>query len=280
MATDETRHGPGDPYSRVDYRRLIAWEKRVEREAPFLRELLARAPVRRVLDLGCGTGEHVAFFAREGAVAVGVDRSQSMLDAAREHETRGEGRFLLGSAEDAPALLAGEPAFGLAICLGNMLPHVREDAELEALVRAAHAVLAPGGLLLVQILNYHRILARGERHLPLDFRPGDAPAEARDDHLAPEIVFLRLLRPAPGGRVLFFPTTLVVDPADEEHPVRVDHSRRVELRAWTAEDLRPVLEGAGLEVTLAGDMSGGAFDPEASRDLVVVARRPEEGPRR
>ena len=75
-------HRPDDPYSRVNYRRLIAWEKRIAREGPFLRSLLGRAPERSVIDIGCGTGEHVAFFSAAGARAVGLDRSEAMLKEA------------------------------------------------------------------------------------------------------------------------------------------------------------------------------------------------------
>ena len=42
--------GPGDPYSRVEYRRVIAWDRRIAREGPFLRRLLQSAPDRSVLD--------------------------------------------------------------------------------------------------------------------------------------------------------------------------------------------------------------------------------------
>ena len=62
MSDDPNR--PDDEYSRVNYRRLIAWKKRIVREAPFLRSLLGRAPDRSVIDLGCETGEHGAFFSR------------------------------------------------------------------------------------------------------------------------------------------------------------------------------------------------------------------------
>src|SRR5690606_4013399 len=80
-----------DPYARAEYRRVIAWGPRIERERPFLLSLLERAPDRSVVDLGCGTGEHVAFFAEVGARAIGIDRSEDMISQARDHEARGKG---------------------------------------------------------------------------------------------------------------------------------------------------------------------------------------------
>ncbi|HSN85517.1 MAG TPA: class I SAM-dependent methyltransferase, partial [Thermoanaerobaculia bacterium] len=73
-----------DPYSRVDYRRMIAWPQRIEREWPFLERILATGPSRRVLDLGCGTGEHSRRMAAAGLAVVGVDASESMIEKARE----------------------------------------------------------------------------------------------------------------------------------------------------------------------------------------------------
>ncbi len=256
---------PDDPYSRVNYRKLIAWKKRIERESPFLRRLLDAAPDRSALDLGCGTGEHTAFFAEEGARAVGVDRSETMLAAAADHERAGHGRFVEGDLLDLGTALGDEPPFGLAICLGNVLPHVKEDDELLRLLRGAHDALRPGGALLVQIVNYEGILSTGRRHLPVNLREGDE---------GEEIVFLRLMKDAGDGRILFFPATLELRHDDEEEPLRMIQSRRVELRAWTRDSLSPVLAEAGLEPSWHGDMHGGPFDAERSPDLVVVARRP------
>ena len=261
MSDDPPR--PDDQYSRVNYRRLIAWEKRIAREAPFLLSLRDRAPERSVIDVGCGTGEHVAFFAAADMRAVGLDRSESMIRAARDHEEAGKGRFVLGDAIEARAALGDEPSFGLAICLGNMLPHMAEYADLARFLASLHDILLPGGLLLIQILNYEGILATGKRHLPVNLRPGDD---------GKEIVFLRLMSPAEDGRVLFFPATLELDP-HAEAPLTVTMSRRVELRAWTRADLVPALAAAGFDVAFHGDMTGGEFVREDSPDLVVVATR-------
>jgi len=258
-----TTEGPADPYSRVQYRRLVAWGARIEREGPFLLEILDAAPDRSVIDFGCGTGEHVAFLAEQGAHAVGLDASASMLEAATDHERGGLGRFVEGDLREADRVLAGEPAFGAGLCLGNVLPHLLEDDDLAAFARAAHAVLRPGGALLLQILNYVRIREAGLRHLPVNVRPGDADQE---------IVFLRLLRVLDEDRILFFPTTLELD-ADAENPVRLERSKKVVLRTWTREALEGAFAAAGFDVTAHGDMQGGPFLPLESADLVLIARR-------
>jgi glycine/sarcosine N-methyltransferase len=258
-----TANRPDDPYARSEYRRLIAWEARIEREGPFLRGLLAAAPDRSVVDLGCGTGEHVAFFAREGARAVGLDRSEAMIEAARDHEARGEGRFVLGDALEAASVLADEPPFGLALCLGNMLPHLQEDEDLERFLAQVSFLLAPGGIFLLQILNYTRIREGAVRALPVNVREGEG---------GEEIVFLRLMKPQPDGRILFFPTTLTLD-AESEEPVAVATTRRVPLRAWTDADLCPRFEAAGMAFTLYGTMQGAPYDAQTSNDLVLTATR-------
>jgi SAM-dependent methyltransferase len=251
-----------DPYARSEYRRMVAWESRIKREGPFLTQALERAPERSVLDVGCGTGEHTAFFARLGARSVGIDRSEEMLAQAKDHEARSEGRFLLGDVTCAPELRKERP-FGLAICLGNMLPHITEEATLEALLGTVHDALLPQGLLVLQILNYQRILDQGIRHLPVNFREGEGEEE---------VVFLRLIKPVSSERILFFPTTLVVD-AEGSEPVSVRRTRRVELRPWTAAQLVPVFAGAGFQVELYGDLHGGDFLDQESHDLVMVAVR-------
>lgn len=255
--------GPGDPYSRVEYRRVIAWDRRIAREGPFLRRLIDGAPDPSVLDLGCGTGEHVAFFAGRGVRAVGLDRSEKMIEAAKDHERAGRGRFVLGEAADAGALLSDEAPFGLAICLGNMLPHLQDEGALSEFLGAVKDRLAPGGRFLIQLLNYDRIIDTPIRTLPVNVRPGDD---------GKEIVFVRVMAELPENKLAFFPTTLELDPAAEE-PITVKSTRRVELRAWREAELTEHLEQHGFRVTRYGDMTGGPFERMNSSDIVLVGTR-------
>lgn len=250
-----------DPYSRVDYRRLIGWPDRIRRESPLLRKILGSAPSRRVLDLGCGTGEHARFLATEGFTVLGIDASETMIAKARDRPLLPGLRFELGDLTRIAETT--RERFGAAICLGNTLPHLTGDDDLSAFARGVARRLLPGAPLLVQILNYGRIFDRQERYLPLNFRPESEG----------EIVFLRLMQPRDGGCVLFFPTTLRLRP-EAEVPVEVVSARRVNLRGWRPAELEEALATGGFgEQRALGGFDEQPFDPANSRDLVLIARR-------
>lgn len=249
-----------DPYSRLQYRRLIAWPERIEREWPFLDQVLGATRPARLLDLGCGTGEHARFLAERGFEVVGVDRSPAMIEQALEAPCPAGLRFVTGDLTALESLTEGE--FDGAICLGNTLPHLLSEAAVGAFLGGLRRRLKPGAPALFQLLNYERIFARQERVLPVNFRPLDGG----------ESVFLRLLELHPDGRVLFFPTTLELSP-DAAPPVTVAASKRVELHGWRRPELARLLAAAGFaERRSYGAFDGAAYRARGSRDLILVVR--------
>lgn len=148
---------------------MTDWEARMAAEGPFLRGVLERSAATRVLDAACGSGGHVLALAEWGYVAAGVDASPVMIEMARGKAAGrglaaplavadlaglsalvGEGR----AAEDDTAAVAQLAPYDAVLCLGNSLPHLQTQAELVQALRGMAAALRPGGLLVLQNLNY------------------------------------------------------------------------------------------------------------------------------
>lgn len=253
-----------DPYSRVEYRKLIAWPERIRREWRLLEEVLSSGPSRRVLEVGCGPGQHARALAEAGFEVVAVDRSEAMIADATEEPVPEGLTFVLGDMSEVDRLVEG--TFGAALCLGNTLPHLADEESLRAFAEALVRVLEPGAPLLLQILSYDRIHDRRIRFLPVSFRPLEGETQG-------ELVFLRLMDPLPDGRVRFYPTTLILTPG-EDPPLRLERSREVLLRGWRRAEVEAALRDAGILPERAlGGFDGAPFDPARSQDLILVARR-------
>jgi cyclopropane fatty-acyl-phospholipid synthase-like methyltransferase len=112
--------------------------------------------VGRVLDAGCGTGEHALLAASLGQVAVGVDLSERAIELATSKATeRGlDARFLVA---DALRLQDLGERFDTVLDCG--LFHVLDDTERERYVDSLAAVIPPGG-------RYHMLCFS-------DAQPGD-----------------------------------------------------------------------------------------------------------
>ncbi len=101
----------------------------------LLVEAALRRPREKVLDVGCGTGDVTrAIAGATGADCVGVDISESMLTAAREH---GVGRFVLADAQ----VHAFEERFDLVVSRFGVMFFDDPVAAFRNLLRAA----TPGG---------------------------------------------------------------------------------------------------------------------------------------
>ncbi|HYU24235.1 MAG TPA: class I SAM-dependent methyltransferase [Thermoanaerobaculia bacterium] len=252
-----------DRYAKIDYRSLIAWGPRLEREWPLLDEILRGAPSKSILDLGSGTGEHARFLAANGFDVTGVDSSPAMLEKSRA--AAGEQpnlRFLAGDMRHLANVVEGR--FGAAVCLGNALPHLSGEGDLRDLADGLRRVLLPGAPFVAQIINYDRIEAKKERALPLTFLPDPNDPAAT-------IIFPRTMEFLPDGRVIFMPTTLRQRP-DRDEPLELVATQRVEIRGWRRAEIERTFREAGFaSVEVFGSYQKAPFEAAESRDVILVA---------
>lgn len=111
----------------------------------------ARAPLRgkKVIDIGCGGGILAESMARKGADVTGIDLSEKALKVADLHSLESEVsvRYKHIAAEDMAAQEPGQ--YDVVTCM-EMLEHVPDPASI---VRAAAALVKPGGLVFFSTLN-------------------------------------------------------------------------------------------------------------------------------
>jgi cyclopropane fatty-acyl-phospholipid synthase-like methyltransferase len=96
----------------------------------------------RVLDAGCGSGEHALLAAARGADAVGVDVSPRAIEQARRKA--GE-RGLTVRFQVADALSLGELGLAFDTVIDSGLFHVFDDADRARYVTSLASVLPSGG---------------------------------------------------------------------------------------------------------------------------------------
>ena len=107
--------------------------------------------VRRILDLGCGTGNHAIRLAEQGYEVVGVERSERMLANARRKAAGLTGGnnpiFHQGDIRN----LDLQEVFDAVLMMFAVLGYQLENADVLAALRAARHHLRLGGLLIFDV---------------------------------------------------------------------------------------------------------------------------------
>jgi SAM-dependent methyltransferase len=114
--------------------------------------------IRRILDLGCGTGGHAVPLAERGYDVVGVDRSAAMLEHARARGSTA--RF---ERSDIASLHLDE-TFDAALLMFAVLGYHLANVDVQAALQAARRHLRPGAVLFFDVWYGPAVLMQ---------RPGD-----------------------------------------------------------------------------------------------------------
>lgn len=143
-----------------------SWDAAGEEQCRQLTPLFRQHGVQRVLDCACGNGLQAVALAREGFNVSGSDLSARMLEEA-DKKCREEGVDIPLIHADIRELRAKAPGpFEAVICMGNVLPHLKSDAEIRDALRNMHGVLAPGGLLVIEGRYYDDLVQDKPRFIP------------------------------------------------------------------------------------------------------------------
>ncbi|MBA3672123.1 MAG: class I SAM-dependent methyltransferase [Gemmatimonadaceae bacterium] len=165
---------------------LLYRDKDYDGEVALLVRLLDRhgAEGCRVLDIGCGTGQHAVRLASCGFDVTGIDRAAAMLVLARANATRSlddaaaRPRFVAG---DARTFRLGGAPFDVALMMFGVLGYQLGNREVRDALDTVRAHLKPGGLFVCDVWYGPAVLAvrPSERTKVVDTVDGHVERSAR-----------------------------------------------------------------------------------------------------
>jgi len=175
-------------------------------------DLAAPRAGERLLDIGCGSGDHLCLFRKKGCDVTGIDRSPTMLDLARQRlENRAELRQ--GSAEDLPF---SDNEFDIVTLVNSL--EFTDDPGLAI----AEAIRVCRGRVFIGVMNRYSLI--GAQRRLMDIFSAPISTSPRSFHLAGLTTMIR--RQLQGvriqwGSVIFLPWGWYPFSADIEERIPV-----------------------------------------------------------
>ena len=114
-------------------------------------QIYGDGPIRSVLDLGCGTGNHAIPLAQRGYEVVGVDRSESMLAHAQSKAASFSSGSSVAFHQGDIRSVDLQCRFDAALMMFAVLGYQLENTDVLSALRTAHRHLHPGGLLIFDV---------------------------------------------------------------------------------------------------------------------------------
>lgn len=129
---------------------LLYKDKDYEKEAMHIAEILNKygnGKIKKVLNLGCGTGKHDRILAKMGYKMTGVDLSEEMVEIANHHLVkggRGDCHFLQGDIRTIDL----NSKFDAVISMFHVMSYQNNDADVIAVFNNVSRHLNKGGIFL------------------------------------------------------------------------------------------------------------------------------------
>lgn len=221
----------------------------------LLESILAGRRVSGVADAGCGTGAQLLPFASAGLECIGFDPDPALVARARAKlAPYPRARVEEGGFSDIARIVT--TPVDILLCLGNSLVHVpQEDAAL--FLRECAGVTTGDGEILLQILNYERLLLGKITTLPL-MRADEGAIEFRRSY------------EWEGDRKVRFQTILRISEGGQLRTVRND----IPLFPLYPDELWDMVERAGFpRIRFFGDFAGSEFSPESDALVCRAGKR-------
>lgn len=118
----------------------------------------------KILDLACGTGTYSIALAQKGHRVEGIDLDEDMIAASK---SKGGlfANFVVGDMTKLQEYFHKEK-YDLIFCIGNSIVHLKNKEKIEQCIIDIYNTLNYDGSIIIQTVNYDRILKKEVKALP------------------------------------------------------------------------------------------------------------------
>lgn len=123
--------------------------KNYEMEVDFIFKILEKYKIKttKILDVGCGTGNHDRLLILKGFYVTGVDLNEEMLDIARKKVKKGV--FLKGDMKNLDSVVSGE--FDAVLFMYNSIGYNTNVSDFRKTLKGVYNHLRKGGVLIFDL---------------------------------------------------------------------------------------------------------------------------------
>lgn len=144
-----------------------------------------------ILDLAAGTGNYSIALSKLGFKVVAVDLDDEMIrkiQAKNDEEKTSVKPYKLDM-KNIHEIKSCK--FDGIICIGNSLVHLENIGEIRNVLEKMYSLLSDNGVVILQIVNYDRVLKNGVKELPLINRPEHGVRFIRNYELKDEKILFK-----------------------------------------------------------------------------------------
>lgn len=125
---------------------------KVEPEVSFIEKLLRDNPSSKILDIGCGHGRHIIYFARKGYNVYGIDNNSSAISKLQKNLSKHGLNAILKTNDFTKSLPYPRNSFDLIIATRSI--HHTNTKNVKKIFKEIGKILKSRGLLFLQVPDY------------------------------------------------------------------------------------------------------------------------------
>lgn len=201
-----------------------------EEQVSFIMEAAGKKAA-KILDIACGSGTYSIALAKEGYKVTAVDIEDEMVRKVQDKAKRDKvdiEAFVCSMTELEDKLAQ---KYQVLFCIGNSLVHLKSLEEIEHVLKQMYNLAEPDGVVIIQIMNYDRIIRLGLKELPTIINEESGIEFIREYDYKPEL------------KIIDFNTTLIVKNKGNAETFK----NTVELLPLLSDELTDIVEKVGFK---------------------------------